>query len=79
MLGQLNDLVTLIGTGVFFVAWFIRLESKVNYLEKDHQRHTELQLQKDTALWAKVDTLQTSLNSLLQAVSRIEGKLENKE
>ena len=79
MLSQLNDLVALIGTVIFFVAWFIRLESKVNYIEKDYQRHIEAQSQKDAVIWTKMDDMQKSINSLLQIVGRIEGKLESQK
>ena len=71
---------------VGLIAWFVRLESEVKNnkedilaLEKAYQlRVAELKLEHDkeyTSLWDKLDTVQKSLNSLLTAVGRVEGRL----
>lgn len=75
VLAILTVLVILVG----IVAWFIRLESKVQYLEKDYNRHQEDQEEKHKTIWVKVDTVQTAINSLLMAIGRVEGKLELKK
>ena len=53
-------------------AWAIRLEAKVLYLEK-HNENTE---EKDKAIWAKFDVMQSTLTAVLQSLSRLEGRLE---
>lgn len=75
VLAILTVLVILVG----IVAWFIRLESKVQYLEKDYNRHQDDQDEKYKTMWAKVDAVQSALNSVLQAIGRVEGKLESKK
>lgn len=54
------------------VVWFVRLESKVLYLEKDHENHK----QDFKILWTKIDNLQTNINEVREAVARIEEKLK---
>lgn len=61
---------------IAFVGWFIRLESKVNYLEKDHESQISSQAEKDSVVWDKIDAMQTSMNAVLQAIGRVEGKVE---
>lgn len=78
-----NNLTTLIFTilGILtifigFIAWFIRLESKVLYLEKDHEAHKDSVAKKDEAIWAKLDGLQATTNQVLQLVGELKGKIE---
>ena len=73
-------------TGIIgFVAWLIRLEAKVLYLDKDFSNHKkeavkkdELHEQKDAKIWEKFDNVYNQLNEITKSLSRIEGKLENK-
>lgn len=60
----------------FGVVWFIRLESKVAYLDKDHSNLVVAVKEKDLAMWSKIDSIQTTLNQLLQAIARLEGKMD---
>lgn len=52
--------------------WFVRLESKVLYLEKDHENHK----QDYKILWAKIDILQTNINEMRESLARIEERLK---
>ncbi len=63
---------------VTMVAWFIRLESKVLYLEKDHHEHKRAYSERETQMWAKIDGLQVGITTVLQALAKIEGKLETR-
>ena len=58
------------------IIWFVRLESKVLYLEKDHQSQKEIQEKKDTILWAKFDAIQTSTNEVREILARVEERLK---
>lgn len=60
----------------FGIVWFIRLESKVAYLDKDHSNLVTSVKEKDLAMWSKIDSIQTTLNQLLQAIARLEGKMD---
>lgn len=62
---------------LFVVIWCIRLESKVLYLEKDHEKTRAENIEKDKLIWAKQDALQTTLNQILQAIGELKGKLNN--
>lgn len=79
MVSVILALISILAVLVGIVAWFIRLESKVQYLEKDYNRHQDDQEEKHKAMWAKVDNVQLALNTVLQAIGRIEGKLESKK
>lgn len=71
---------------VLSVAWGVRLESKIlylerekiPYLEKENIAHKENLEAKDKILWLKLDAIQTTVVQLLQAVAKMEGKYENK-
>lgn len=57
------------------IVWLIRLESKVNYLEKDYERYKEAAAEKDKVMWAKLDSLQATMNTVLQTLGEIKGKI----
>lgn len=59
-------------TFVGLIVWFTRLESKVKSLE----RHNENDGPKERAVWDKFDSLQSTLTAVLQAVARVEGRLQ---
>ena len=80
---DLNSLIVAVGALVGYVAWLIRLEAKVYYQEKELKRLenqsdilSNAQKEKDALIWAKIDDMQKSINSILQTMGRIEGKLE---
>lgn len=72
-----NNIVSLIG-GILAVvlvligcvAWFIRLESKVTYLEKDHGEVKSSQQ-------ALNQSIQTTLNQVLIALGELKGRANN--
>jgi sensor domain CHASE-containing protein len=73
---QLNEvllivisIVTLLSILVGVVAWNIRLESKVNNLEKNHSENVE-------SVWKKLDDVQKNVIDVLQSVARMEGKID---
>lgn len=61
------------------VAWFIRLESKVLYLERDHLKQNESNEKRESTMWAKIDAIQATSTAILQSLAKIEGKLEARE
>lgn len=74
---------------VAFVIWLIRLEAEVKYLKKGmealaeealhHRDSLELRYgELDKAIWEKFEALQASMNSIMQTLGRLEGKLEKK-
>lgn len=80
---HLAAFVTMIG----IVAWFIRLEAKVLYSEKDIIKN-EIAHNKDLvklesehknnidSVWKKLEIIQTTLNQLLVSVGELKGRLE---
>lgn len=63
-------------TCVFVIGWFVRLESKVLYIEKDQERERRERNERDREVSKKLDQLGIQLREVLQTVSHIEGKLE---
>jgi dsDNA-binding SOS-regulon protein len=49
----------------FSVVWFVRLEAKVLYLEKQEKDH-----------WDKLDEMQDKLDKIAESLARLEGRLE---
>lgn len=72
-------LATVIGLAFVALVWFIRLEAKVLYLERDLDKAETAAKEKERVMWEKIDALQNSLNQLLQGIGRVEGKLDAKE
>jgi hypothetical protein len=54
-------------SGGMALVWFVRLESKVLYVEKEQESSKK-----------EMISLQNTLNTLLLSVGRVEGKLDNK-
>lgn len=58
------------------VIWAIRLEAKVIYLDiTTKEKHAEY-VKKDEVFWSKVDSLQTTMNQVLQALGELKGKID---
>lgn len=60
------------------IAWFVRLESKILYLEKDHENQKHSNNKKDSAMWDKMNSIQSTMNDIQQSLARIEGRMEHK-
>lgn len=70
------SILSIIGVAIGFVAWFIRLESKVTYLEKDHLQHKAEVARRDEATIVKLDTMQVTLNKVLQIIGELKGRID---
>lgn len=70
IVGLIIGILTLAGILIGFVAWFIRLESKVNYLEKDHGENKSAQKGIN-------ESIQVTLNQVLIALGELKGKVGN--
>lgn len=70
------SILSIIGVAIGFVAWFIRLESKVTYLEKDHLQHKAEVARRDEATIVKLDTMQITLNKVLQIIGELKGRID---
>lgn len=58
------------------VIWAIRLEAKVIYLDLTFkEKHAEY-IKKDEVFWSKIDSLQTTMNQVLQALGELKGKID---
>ncbi len=64
--------------GFFFFGtiWFVRLETKFGSLEKDYNEHKESIKNKDLTMWAKIDSIQASVNTVIQSMVRVETKID---
>lgn len=47
------------------------------YLEKDHEAHKSLVLEREKMTLAKLDDLQKTLNLVLQAIGELKGKISH--
>lgn len=63
----LNNYWMMVLSIVGVIGWFVRLEVKVS-------AHAE----SNDKLWLKMDSLQQQNTNILQAVSRVEGRLEGR-
>lgn len=52
-----------------FVSWFIRVEMKIEFLERHNTQ--------DINIWQKIEAIQNSMSVVEKTVARIEGRLEN--
>ena len=74
---EIAALTWTVGAGALgCVIWFIRLESRLIYLEKDHDKLVELSAKNDLAFDKKIDKLSNDLNEIRVILARIEGSLK---
>lgn len=71
----ITDIWPIVVSAVFCLIWFVRLEAKVLSLHENHKEHKESM----TTMWVKIDALQTTMNAVLQATARLEGKMDSKK
>jgi hypothetical protein len=72
---SLGDALALLILLVGIIAWFIRLESKVNYLEKDQAKKVVADADNNKAIWEKFTSFQVTLHEILVALGRVEGTI----
>lgn len=72
----LEKLWPLIVSLVLVVAWLIRLESKVLYMEKDSLKTAAENSKREEGMWKKFDEVNNKLTEALKTLSKIEGRLE---
>jgi len=69
-----------VGVGILVaLAGYLELRFGVKQNAKDHALHVISQEKKDVIMWTKIDSLQGTLTSILQALGKIEGKLERRD
>lgn len=61
------------------VAWLIRLEAKVMYLDKDHREHKSAVKDNEKLMWKKIEELQNDTKQVLMTLARIEESLRRRE
>lgn len=71
------DLWPIVLAFLFGIIWLVRLESKFLNLKNNYDNYVVLEKDKDKVMWDKFESIQTSLNTLLQSVARLEGKMDN--
>jgi hypothetical protein len=76
---DLQTLVPAIGTIAAALIWFIRLEAKLIYLEKDHNKLEDTSTKTDLLFQSKVDKLMADINQIQISLTRIETRLRSKE
>lgn len=55
------------------IIWFIRLEARLIYLEKDHNKLVELSARSEMLFDKKIDKLSSDLSDIRVILGRIEG------
>lgn len=61
--------------GGLSLIWFVRLEAKVLYLGRDHEKLEKAVEAKDKVLWDKIDCMRADMTQILQAIARLEGRM----
>lgn len=77
------DLVAIMAGGLVFIIWFVRLEAKVMYQDKElvrvESKVAEVEhatKERDAVVWDKLDHLQDTMNQILQTLAAVQTKLE---
>lgn len=63
--------------GIAFVAWLVRVEAKVLYLEKDLLDYKIREKEKEKLFWDKIETFQKSVGQVLESVIRMEENIKH--
>jgi hypothetical protein len=61
------------------VAWFIRLESKALYTERDLRNYIDAAAKKDDKVTKTLENLQKTMTEVQTSLARIEGSLEHRK
>lgn len=61
---------------VVVIIWNIRLESKVLYLEKDHEREVKASAEKDKIMWSKFDNVVNELSDMKLVLTKLQTTIE---
>lgn len=60
-------------TALGSIIWFIRLEARLIYLEKDHDKLVKLSAKSEMMFEKKIDKLSSDLSDIRVILGRIEG------
>lgn len=66
----------LILAAVAAVAWFVRVEAKVLYIEKDLAEYKIRVEKKDLVFWDKIESVQKSISQVYESVIRMEEHIK---
>ena len=67
----------LIIAGIALIAWAVRVEAKVLYLEKELSEHKSREKEKDRVFWDKIESLQKSIGQVLETVIRMDEHVKH--
>lgn len=73
----ISDLWPIVLAFLLGLIWLVRLEAKFLNLKSNYDNYVVTEKDKDKVMWDKFESIQTSLNTLLQSVARLEGKMDN--
>ncbi len=62
---------------VVFIAWLVRLEAKVLYLERDLIRSAKESAKKEASMSTEMKEVNSKLTEALKSLAKIEGRLES--
>lgn len=74
---EVKDIVHLVIPSIFAIIWLIRLESKILYIEKDHNGHKSDYKDQVSVIYAKQDTQSSNISLIMQSLARIEENIKN--
>ena len=73
---EINTLTySVLSAALVGMIWLIRLEAKVLYLQKDHNKLDETSAKTELLFQAKVERLRTELNEIKISLARIESSI----
>jgi len=58
------------------VAWLVRVEAKVLYIEKDLNDYKIREKEKDLVFWDKIESVQKSISQVYESVIRMEEHIK---
>ena len=61
---------------ISFIAWLIRLEAKVLYMERDNIRTAKENSKKEASMSTEIKEVNNKLTEALKTLAKIEGRLE---
>lgn len=67
----------LICAAIAGIAWLVRAEAKILYIEKDLAEHKVREKEKDKVFWEKIESVQKSIGQVLETVIRMEEQVKH--
>ena len=78
VLTTISEIWPIIGSFILFIAWNVRLESKVLNLESKVKEHSDNMNKIEEKLWSRLDSIHAMFSDISTKLTRVETIIEER-